>query len=700
MNNNIFPSPIHLDISSSSLAGPEVPSVEEMLAENERRRARLLVPYDPIRGDAADPLRVPFRIPGLDCGEVWVPREMLVDPFAVSLMRTGSVDAFIRTEHHTEPSDLLREEVCRRFIRLRIRHDFAFWAASFVYIKTKGGGPDSLFVLNYPQRRLVAMLESMRREGKPIRLVLLKARQWGGSTCVQIYMGWLQLVHSVGLNSLIIAHQGIATDEIKGMFDRMLAKYPDWLLTDADGEQVKGKRLEGAGYTKGTYRVRARDCKVKLGSAERPDSARGGDYNLVHCSEVGLWKKTPQKTPEQIIRAACSGILLAPMTMIVLESTANGTGNYFYNEYQAASKGESQFQPLFVPWFEIENNVIPLADPQKFAASLIEGREAALTVSDRRQPGAYLWWLWQKGATLEAINWYAQERLKYADHGEMASEYPSDDVEAFVHSGARVFDKYKVEALRKDCFPAPLRGEIEGYRPSGPESLKGLHFVPDASGGLQIWEDRVLPCPGNLFKDRYLTVVDIGGRSMKSDWSVIVVFDRNGMGRGRKPRVVAQWRGHTDIDLLAWNAARIAAYYCKSLLVIESNTLETHDLDRSTEGDQSLFILNQIADVYPNLYARRSSEDNILRGVPVKYGFHTNSATKPMVISQLIKSIREGEYVERDEECLEEYLAYERRQNGSYGAIQGHHDDLLMTRAIGLHICFTEMPLPRTRAGQ
>ena len=140
-----------------------------------------------------------------------------------------------------------------------------------------------------------------------------------------------------------------------------------------------------------------------------------------------------------------------------------------------------------------------------------------------------------------------------------------------MHSGARVFDKYKVEALRKDCFPAPLRGEIEGYRPSGPESLKGLHFVPDASGGLQIWEDRVLPCPGNLFKDRYLTVVDIGGRSMKSDWSVIVVFDRNGMGRGRKPRVVAQWRGHTDIDLLAWNAARIAAYYCKSLLVMKQH---------------------------------------------------------------------------------------------------------------------------------
>ena len=36
-----------------------------------------------------------------------------------------------------------------------------------------------------------------------------------------------------------------------------------------------------------------------------------------------------------------------------------------------------------------------------------------------------------------------------------------------------------------------------------------------------------------------------------------------------------------------------------------------------------------------------------------------------------------------------------RRQNGSYGAVDGKHDDLLMTRAIGLHICFHEMPLPR-----
>ncbi|MDE5786283.1 MAG: terminase, partial [Duncaniella sp.] len=51
-------------------------------------------------------------------------------------------------------------------------------------------------------------------------------------------------------------------------------------------------------------------------------------------------------------------------------------------------------------------------------------------------------------------------------------------------------------------------------------------------------------------------------------------------------------------------------------------------------------------------------------------------------------------YVEADSRVLDEFLAYERKPNGAYGAIAGYHDDLLMTRAIGLHICFSEMPLP------
>ena len=60
--------------------------------------------------------------------------------------------------------------------------NFEVWARERVKIKPKGGGKSIPFVLNRPQRRLVAELEKMRKSDQPIRLILLKARQWGGRT--------------------------------------------------------------------------------------------------------------------------------------------------------------------------------------------------------------------------------------------------------------------------------------------------------------------------------------------------------------------------------------------------------------------------------------------------------------------------------------------------------------------------------------
>lgn len=278
----------------------------------------------------------------------------------------------------------------------------------------------------------------------------------------------------------------------------------------------------------------------------------------------------------------------------------------------------------------------------------------------------------------------------------MAAEFPSDDTEAFVHSGSMVFDRYLVKNFKKYCKPPRFVGEVYADRDEGEDALKNLQFKEDRQGLLWIWAKPETDAEYEI-SDRYLTVVDIGGRSNKADWSVIVVFDRINMVDGSEPpAVVAQWYGHCDIDILAWKAAQIAAYYDNSLLVIESNTLETHDKERQIEGgDQSQYVLNQIANIYPNLYARRQSEDEIRQGIPRKYGFHTNIATKPMIISTLVKVIRDKLYIERDERCLDEYDTYERKKNGAYGAIDGKHDDLLMTRAIGLHICFYEMDVPR-----
>lgn len=673
-------------------------NVQELLFEDSLRTTVANATFNPITGEGSLGERKLVIIPDFPITHQWLPKKMLRTPLVKKILKAGSIYAFLKeVGEDVEDIDKAREKVVEQFMRIRCLHDFPFWSALHVYIKRKGGGEDILFRLKRPQRKLIAKFEEKRLAGKPIRFVLLKARQWGGSTATQMYMAWLQLIHKTGLNSLIISQVKDTSVEILDMFTRMINRYPTAML-HALGEAYSEteSKWAGVGNTGNIHRIPQRNCKIKIGTAEKPDSCRGGDYNLVHLSEVGIWKKTEGKEPADIVRSACSGILYKPYTMIVYESTANGTGNFFQSEYDDAKSGKSQFDALFISWYEIENNVLPFAseeEREKFAEWLLENRENRNVASEREEPGIYLWYLWQQGATLEAIHWYIEERRKYRDHGKMASECPTDDVEAFVHSGERVFDQYRINEMKRCCRPPKFIGDIYADGDEGEEALKNLRFAEDRQGVLKIW-DKPEIVKDERVTDRYLVVVDVGGRSNKADYSVIAVFDRLGMIDGDKPCIVAQWRGHIDMDLLAWKAAQVAAFYDNALLVIESNTLETHDKERQVDGDQSHYILNVIRTVYYNLYARRQSEDDIKQGLPKTYGFHTNISTKPAVISTLVKSIRDNLYVERDEDCISEFLTYERKPNGSYGAIIGMHDDLLMTRAIGLHVCFHEMPIP------
>ena len=670
-------------------------TISKILQENERRRAIVFAPFNPITGEGSIGQRVAFTVSDYPIPTQYLPVEMMDEPFVKSLSKAGSVDAFIRDALMLPVTDEARDKVVEEFIRIRQKHDYPFWAAMFAYIKRKGGGTDVLFRLNRPQRRLIKRLEKMRKACKPIRLILLKARQWGGSTAIQIYMAWLQLVHEVGLNSLIIAHQGTGSDEIKDMFDRMIKSYPVEMLHElGDAYAPNEPKMVGVGKSGNIFRVPQRNCKIKIGTAERPNSCRGGDYNLVHLSEVALWKETDGKKPEDIVRSACSGILLRPYTMIVYESTPNGVGNFFHKEYLAAKKGLSQFEAMFVAWFEIEQYELPFEDEAakyEFAKKLFANRRNEEIKSDREEPGTYLWMLWEKGATLEAIHWYVSERSKYTNHGDMASEYPSDDIEAFTYSGRKVFSSEDVEQFRPACRAPRWIGEIYGSADEGEKAIEGLRFKKEADGRLFMWHD-VERSDTEEVTDRYLVVVDVcKGHTKNADFADILVIDRLGMMDGEPPEVASEWHGHIDMDKLAWKATQVAAYYNNALLVIESNTLETNN----TKGEAE-YILTLIHEVYGRqLYARKQSAEDIRQGLPKKYGYHTNPLTKKVVIYNLKVVIRERLYIEREEACLDEYLTYVETENNVFEAMEGYHDDRLMTRAIGMQVCYHEMELPR-----
>ena len=530
--------------------------------------------------------------------------------------------------------------------RLRCRHDFEFWCVECVRIKDKKTGESIPFELNRPQRRVLSVLEDDRMAGRPIRLILLKARQWGGSTLVQMYMAWIQCCHRRNWYSLICAHLKDTSAAIRGMYSRLLASYPPELW---EGDEAPGFR----GY-EGSHNMRlisGRECVVTLASAERPDSVRGGDYAMAHLSEMAYWADSPSRQPDDVIRAVCGGVALVPYSLIAVESTANGVGNYFHSEWLRCRSGEGDKHAVFVPWFEIDLYRYKPPEPVAFASSL--------TKDEKR--------MWCMGLTLDRIYWRRLKRSEYANEQQMRSEYPADDSEAFVTTGAGVFEASDIEVLRGRCVPAPFCGSLECGRP-----------VEDPAGLLKIWKH---PETGV----RYVVSADIGGTRAESDWSVASVL---AFVPDAWPEVVAQWRGHVPHDCLVTVLADLARYYNHALRVVESNTLETRD---ALMEDSAEFIVNRLGRCYSNLY-RRESFDTVTGERSTRIGFHTNRSTKAMLIINLQGLVREGAYVERDNDACNELATYEHGPGGTYGARRGFHDDILMSRAIGLFIGMSQQP--------
>lgn len=600
---------------------------ERIIEENARREALLEREYDPESGRGCTGTRVRIRM--MNNRYAWVPVAM---------------------KRREKGLWKLRQ---REFELLRMRYDFEYWCWKCVTVKDKSGAMDIRLRLNRPQRLVLERLERQRESGCPIRAIMLKARQMGGSTLVQTYMAWIQLLHCDNWNSLICAHVKDGARTIRAMMTKLLREYPKEYLP----EGLKPQRLVSFEGSQTTMRLGSRKNTVTIGSAETPESVRGKDIAMAHLSEVAFWRSSTQHDPNDIIRSVSGSIALSANTLLVVESTANGVGNFFHQEWLRASAGDSDKVAIFVPWYESEIYRLEVKDAQSLWQSMDD----------------YETWLWELGLSLSQIAWYHAKRREYSTDRAMKSEYPTTAEEAFSATDRCVFPMEAVVRLRADCCRAEMVGDVVAESPKGRGAMRGVRFVADAGGRLKVWHR-----PG-AGVGRYLVVVDIGGRSATSDYSVIAVLDRE--GPGGRPCLAAQWRGHTDHDLLAWKAVTIACHYGRALLVIESNTLETE----RTEGENSAFILEEIADAYNNMYYRNTVD--ALTGNRVSHpGFHTNAQTKPLIVNNLIAEVRDGGYTERDGECANELLSYERKPNGSYGSKNGSHDDILMTRAIGLYV--------------
>lgn len=217
-------------------------------------------------------------------------------------------------------------------IRKRLKDDLIHYASKCLKIRTKSGSVEP-FVFNRAQKYIHTRLEEQKRLTGKVRALVLKGRQQGCST----YVGgrfYHQVTHRFGCQAFILTHALDATQNLYKMAKRYYENTPQvvkpQVSTSNTKELVFG--LLDSGY--------------KLGTAENKAVGRSATIQLLHGSEIGFWNNAADHA-KGIMQAVPS----EPNTEIILESTANGIGNFFHQQWQQAESGLSDFIAIFVPWF-------------------------------------------------------------------------------------------------------------------------------------------------------------------------------------------------------------------------------------------------------------------------------------------------------------------------------------------------------------
>lgn len=682
-----------------------------LVAENKRRKKEIFGEYDPITGVGCYDFknRIKVEIPDMIYPVMYVPKECFLNRVFRDVVNSGSVHKFITDVWQKRYTDELANAVCMEVCKARMYDDpeFAMYLTDKIIAKVDGRLIP--FKLNYPQRRLLALFEKLRKAKEPIFVVILKARQWGGSTLSQLYIKWMQdFRHPDGWNSIVLAQVKGVSQKIKAMYKKSIETQKGWTI-GKPGVQLNMAPFEGSKddfiVTDGRNPIRS--STISVASFENYENVRGSNFHCAHYSEVASWKTTDGHDPEDVLSAVSGGLLHIPDNIEIFESTGKGMAGFFYEKCQSAMNPDNNdaYKFIFIPFFFIENDMQPVDNDYDFARWLIVNKDSNSYSKGYRETGKFFWRLWNLGACFDAINWYRINRNRFSDHAHFATEAPVDHVEAFRSAGNLVFDSYAIDDLKTLYQRKPVyRANIELPLGKG----KGRSLYLDAqikfvdNGDLKIWN-----LPNNQIlniRNRYVVAVDIGGKSIRSDYTVMTVLDRKGIMPGMDggiPQVVARWRGHCRHDLLAWKAAALAHFYDDALLVIESNTAD-RERTANTEGDHFATIIEEIADFYENLYQRSTTSEEVPDKVVKKWGFQTNRLTKVQLIDNLIASVDDKLWDEPDEMCYNELRIYERKEDGSLGNIRGkdNHDDIVMSTAIALWVSLYDMDKPSWRVMQ
>lgn len=511
--------------------------------------------------------------------------------------------------------------------------DFQYYAVVNLVVEDKSAKTVQ-FKLNRIQYKVWKIIEDQFARGIPVRLCILKARQMGVSTFICGLFYWMISTRK-NYKMAIITHLDEASRRLLEKTKFFYRNTPEAIRQasrSSNGKELILDALDRRGNSIGM------NSRVEIKTAESPEQLRSGTYQGLHCSEVAFWNNA-----EKCALAAFQTVADEPGTIITIETTANGKGNYFHKLWT----DKNDFTKLFFGWQEFPEHNREVPDGFK----LTDDEEAVKNLYKLKMTQM----AWRR--------WCIDNRCG-GDVDRFMQEYPATAEEAFRATGNCRFSMSKLywysvnNVLKEPVFS----GVVDLY---GDELMvQGKNIDIKFEGGLRVWE----PC---IPRENYAIFADVSEGIVREDGKPC---DRSGCDvvKINGDIKVAEWHGLCEPSDFGRIEVMLARQYNNAVIVQEINL----------HGHAAMTAIRKI-ERYPDslIFGQRENVINDVQGLH-GIGWLTTSKTRPQIINNLARVIDHKELGLVAKEDIDEMMTFIKRYGKEPAADINCFDDRVIKTAI------------------
>lgn len=415
-----------------------------------------------------------------------------------------------------------------------------------------------------------------------------------------------------------------------------------WLITsqtEDDAKDTMNLRIK-VPYTKLPQWMRDRGPELLDNNKERMSFKNGSSVLSIPATETAGRSKSSfgwimdESAHVEDADGLYGGVEPQTYGPIFAVSSANGMGNFFHDKWLDSQRSDHTWIGTFHPW-----HVVPHRDEKWYNRK-------------KREYRGRLWLFYQEypATPTEAFAKSGRTALSM----DLVNDQPYCEPEARYDVNLIDFESEFVDFLDQAVIPADDDRDIELWVWEHPYLL-----VDEDDGRL-------------LQKPNFVVSVDVAEGLEHGDRSSFVVWDANTL------EVVATSLSHIPVEDIGEFAEWLGYWYFTALIMVERN-------------NHGLLPNNYLQNAqYPRLYRMEKfaqrREGKTGKYQP-RYGWHTNKASKPKMINDFNKALRDDVLRVYDERFRQEAATFISDGKGGYEASSGNHDDHLIAHLIGYQGC-------------